>query len=44
MSSVLLFSSDIKDATDLPSQLNYNIGDLVKHISDNNKKYYYYHY
>jgi len=39
MSSVLLFSSDIKDATDLPSQLNYDIGDLIQYISDNNKKY-----
>uniref|UniRef100_A0A6C0H8E0 Uncharacterized protein n=1 Tax=viral metagenome TaxID=1070528 RepID=A0A6C0H8E0_9ZZZZ len=32
-------SVDIKDATDLPSQLNYDIGDLIKHISDKNKKY-----
>ena len=39
MSSVLIFSSDIKDATDLPSQLNYDIGDLIQCISDNNKKY-----
>ena len=39
MSSVLIFSSDIKDATDLPSQLNYDIKDLIQCISDNNKKY-----
>jgi len=39
MSSVLIFSSDIKDATDLPSQLNYDIKELLKYISDNNKKY-----
>ena len=39
MSSVLIFSSDMKDATDLPKQLNYDIEDLIKHISDNNKKY-----
>jgi hypothetical protein len=39
MSSVTIFSSDIKDAKDLPNQLNYDIGDLIKHISDNNKKY-----
>ena len=39
MSSVLIFSSDIKDATDLPGKLNYDIRDLLKHISDNNKKY-----
>jgi len=35
MSSVSIFSSDIKDVTDLPNQLNYDIGDLIKHISDN---------
>ena len=39
MSSVLIFSSDIKDASDLPRKLNNNIGDLIKHISDKNKKY-----
>ena len=39
MNSVTIFSSDIKDASDLPKQLNYDIGDLIKQISDNNKKY-----
>ena len=39
MSYVLIVSSDIKDVTDLPNQLNYDIGDLIKPISDNNKKY-----
>ena len=38
MSSVL-FLSDIKDVTDLPVQLNYDIKELLKYISDNNKKY-----
>uniref|UniRef100_A0A6C0H8L2 Uncharacterized protein n=1 Tax=viral metagenome TaxID=1070528 RepID=A0A6C0H8L2_9ZZZZ len=37
--SSLLFSSDIIDATDLPVQLNYDIKELLKYISDNNKKY-----
>uniref|UniRef100_A0A6C0H8R2 Uncharacterized protein n=1 Tax=viral metagenome TaxID=1070528 RepID=A0A6C0H8R2_9ZZZZ len=37
MSSI--FSSDIKNATDLPIHLNYDIKDLLKYISDNNKKY-----
>ena len=38
MSSVL-FSSDIKDASDLPIHLNYDIENLIKYISDINKKY-----
>jgi len=38
MSSVL-FSSDIKNASDLPIHLNYDIENLIKHISDTNKKH-----